>query len=96
MKMERSNPIPPDLQAEVEALANLPDDQIRTDDIPEVHDWRNAKRGMFYQPAQQQQIALGIDADLIEWFKTHSSNDEGYETSINNVLREYVAQRKAS
>ena len=93
MKKERSNPIPAELQAEVEALADLPDDQIRTDDVPEVLDWSNAKRGVFYQPVQQQ-ITLQLDADLIEWFKTHHTSNEGYQGSINRVLREYVAQQQ--
>ena len=35
--------------AELEALAALPDDQINTDDIPEVTDWSNAQRGLFYR-----------------------------------------------
>ena len=94
MKKERFNPIPPELEAEVEALADLPDDQIRTDDIPEVLDWSNAKRGMFYQPAQRQ-ITLQIDDDLIEWFEARSTQDEGCQTSINRALREYVAQQQA-
>lgn len=92
MKKERSNPIPSELQAEVEALAALPDDQIQTDDMPEVKDWSNAKRGVLYRPVKQQ-ITLRLDADLIEWFKTHHSQNEGYQTSINRALREYISQR---
>ena len=94
MKKERFNPIPSELQAEVEALADLPDDQIQTDDSPEVLDWSNARRGVFYQPSQQE-ITLRLDADLVEWFKTHRTDGEGYQTSINKALREYVAQRQA-
>ncbi|MBE9061658.1 BrnA antitoxin family protein [cf. Phormidesmis sp. LEGE 11477] len=92
MKKERSNPIPSELQAEIEALAALPDEQIQTDDIPEVQDWSSAKRGVFYRPVKQQ-ITLRLDADLIEWFKAHHSKDEGYQTSINRALREYVSAR---
>ena len=92
MKKERSNPIPSELQAEIEALAALPDEQIQTDDIPEVQDWSSAKRGVFYRPVKQQ-ITLRLDADLIEWFKENHSKDEGYQTSINRALREYVSQR---
>jgi len=51
-------------QAEIEALAGLPDDQINTQDIPEVSDWSEAKRGMFYRPIKQQ-ITLRLDADVI-------------------------------
>jgi hypothetical protein len=59
-----------------------------------VLDWSGAKRGLFYRPIKQQ-ITLRLDADLIDWFKTHYPQDEGYQTSINRVLREYVAQNQS-
>ena len=62
MKKERFNPIPSELQAEVDALAALPEDQIQTDDIPEVRDWSDAKRGILYRP-EKRQIMLRLDAD---------------------------------
>jgi uncharacterized protein (DUF4415 family) len=93
MKKEHSNPVPPEIQAEIDALA-ASDEPIRTDLIPEVLDWSGAKRGLFYRPIKQQ-ITLRLDADLIDWFKTHHSQDEGYQTSINRVLREYVAQNQS-
>ncbi|MEL6490971.1 MAG: BrnA antitoxin family protein [Cyanobacteria bacterium J06634_6] len=94
MKKERSNPIPSEMQAELDVLAALPDEQIQTDDIPEVQDWSNAKRGVLYRPVKRQ-ITLRLDADLIEWFKAHHSQGEGYQTSINHALREYVSQQTA-
>ena len=94
MKKERSNPIPSELQAEIDALAALPDDQIQTDDILEVRDWSSAKRGVLYRPVKQQ-IMLRLDADLIEWFKAHHSQDEGCQTRINRALREYISQQTA-
>ncbi|NCR42620.1 MAG: BrnA antitoxin family protein [Microcystis aeruginosa W13-11] len=93
MKKRHSNPVPPEIQAEIDALAALPEDQINTDDIPEVSDWSGAKRGLFYRPIKQQ-ITLRLDADLIDWFKNHHAPGEGYQTSINRALREYVAQRE--
>lgn len=93
MKKGHSNPLPLEIQAEVQALAAMPEDQVKTDDIPEVKDWRGAKRGLFYRPIKQQ-ITLRLDADLIDWFKNHHQPDEGYQTSINRALREYVAQQQ--
>ena len=95
MKKMHSNPVPPEVQAEIDALAasNAP---IRTDLIPEASgDWSEAKRGLFYRP-EKQQITLRLDADLIDWFKTNPAPDEEYQASINRVLREYVARRSAS
>jgi len=53
MKKGDSNPVPPEIQAEIDALA----------------------------------------ADLIDWFKTQATQEEGYQTSINRALREYVETR---
>ena len=91
MKKRHSNPVPPEIQTEIDVLSSLPEDQIKTDDIPEVRDWSGAKRGIFYRPIKQQ-ITLRLDADLVEWFKGHHLPDEGYQTSINRALREYVEQ----
>lgn len=78
-------------KAELEALANLPEEQINTLDMPEVKDWTDAKRGMFYR-SQKKQITIRLDADIIDWFKKHYPKGEGYQTNINRVLREYVRQ----
>jgi uncharacterized protein (DUF4415 family) len=94
MKKERSNPVPPEIQAEIDALTaskQLP----RTDLIPEATgDWSGAKRGLFYRPVKQQ-ITLRLDADVIDWFKKHHPQGEGYQTSINRALREYVMQNQS-
>jgi uncharacterized protein (DUF4415 family) len=78
-------------QAEIEALADIPDDEINTQDIPEQRDWSGAKRGLFFRPVKQQ-LTLRLDAYLIDWFKQHAAQGQGYQTGINNALREYVAQ----
>jgi uncharacterized protein (DUF4415 family) len=75
MKKERSNLVQPEIQAEIDALA-ASDKSIRTDLIPEVLDWSGAKRGLFYRPIKQQ-IALRLDADLVEWFKKSPSPERG-------------------
>jgi uncharacterized protein (DUF4415 family) len=76
--------------AKLDALARLPDDEIDTTDIPEQLDWSGSKRGQFYRPVKKQ-ITLRIDADVIEWFRQHTVAD-GYQTRINEALRDYVAQ----
>jgi uncharacterized protein (DUF4415 family) len=93
MNKETSERLTAKQKAQLEALSTLSDDQINTDDIPEVLDWSTAKRGLFYRPIKQQ-ITLRLDADLIDWFKTHHPQSEGYQTSINRALREYVVQQQ--
>jgi uncharacterized protein (DUF4415 family) len=93
MKKENSSSITPAQKAELDALAALPDDQINTRDIPEQKDWSGARRGLFFRPIKKQ-LTIRLDADVIDWFKTHASNGEGYQTSINSALREYVVQHE--
>ena len=87
---------------ELTKLAELPDDQIDTVDIPEIPDasWQHARRAEFFRPIKQP-VTIRLDADVIDWFKTKAP-EGGYQTEINRVLRGYmvdaetVASKKAS
>lgn len=57
--------------------------------IPEISGWMVADRGDFYRPVKEQ-ITLRLDKDVIAWFKT---GGEGYQTRINEVLRDYVLSK---
>lgn len=82
-------------KAELAALAAMSDDEIDTTDIPEVPmDWSKARRGVFYRPVKQQ-ITLRLDADIIDWFKLTASDGKGYQTCINQALREHVQRESA-
>lgn len=87
--------LPPRVQRELAALANMPEDKIDTADIPEVLDWSGARRGVFYRPVKQQ-ITLRLDADVVAWFRANASADRGYQTAINTTLRDHVARQLAS
>ena len=88
------NELPPEVQAQIRALESLPDDQIDTTDAPEILDWSDAKRGVFYRPVKQQ-ITLRIDADVIAWFKAQAQGGRGYQTDINSALREHVQRTQS-
>ena len=83
--------LPPDVQAQIRALEALPDDKIDTTDAPEILDWSDAKRGVFYRPVKRQ-ITLRLDADIIAWFKARARGGRGYQTDINGALREHVVR----
>ena len=89
------NELPPDVQVQIRALEALPEDQIDTTDAPEILDWSDARRGVFYRPVKQQ-ITLRIDADIIAWFKDHAPDGCGYQTDINGALREHVQRTSRS
>ena len=89
MKRGASKRLTPEQAAELKSLADLPDDAIDTSDAPELPDWSGAKRGIFYRPLKQQ-LTLRLDADVVAWFRRHTTAEEGYQTRINRALREYV------
>ncbi len=78
---------------ELQALADLPDEQIDTSDIPPLSDEQLASmvRGRFYRPVKQQ-ITARLDADVLAWLK---SGGKGYQGRMNAILRrEMLAQRR--
>jgi len=91
MKKGTSKRLTPKQRAELKSLTALPDDAIDTSDAPELLDWSGAKRGLFYRPVKQQPT-LRLDADILAWFKSHTTYNEGYLTRINRALREYVQE----
>jgi uncharacterized protein (DUF4415 family) len=90
--MRKGNPEPltPKLQAELEALAAMPESEIDTTEMPEIADWSGALRGAFYRPIKKP-LSLRIDADVIDWFQRQG---QGYQTKMNAVLREYVERHR--
>ncbi len=91
MKKTANKPLTATQLADLDALAKIPDDKINVSEMPEQLNWSGARRGMFYRPVKRQ-ITLRIDADLIEWFRQQAPEESGYQTRINEALREYVAQ----
>jgi uncharacterized protein (DUF4415 family) len=92
MKRYVSKGITPEIQANLDYLSTLSDEDIDLSDIPEITDWTGWQRGKFYRPVKQQ-LTLRLDADLIHWFKTHSDEGRGYQTRINAALRRFVEEQ---
>lgn len=66
------------------------DEDIDTSDIPEITPEQFAKaivRKGLKPVARKRQITLRIDEDVIDWFKHRGP---GYQTQINELLREYM------
>jgi uncharacterized protein (DUF4415 family) len=93
MKKKVFESVTPAQRTELESLARLPDDAIDTSDVPEVLDWSTARRGVFYRPVKRQ-LTLRLDADVVAWFKSQAKSAKGYQTRINQALREYVQSQQ--
>lgn len=89
----RTKPFSPEELDQLAALAALPDEEIDTSDIPEISEenWALARRGAFYRPLKRP-VTIRLDADVIGWFKDHAEGS-GYQTAINRVLRQHVAEQ---
>ena len=74
---------------EIAALRRLKDEDIDLSDIPEIRDWRKAVVGKFYRPIKKS-LTIRLDADVLAWLKAQG---KGYQTRINNVLREAMEDR---
>ena len=48
--MKKANRLTQEQLNELEALNNLPEERINTDDVPEVRGWTYFRRGAFYLP----------------------------------------------
>lgn len=85
----------PEIEAELDRLAAMPDDTIDLSDMPEVTDWSNWRRGKFYRPLKKQ-VTLRLDADVLEWFKARNGGARGYQTQINAALRRVMDADKGT
>ncbi len=76
--------------AAFKALADRPDTEIDTSDIPEWTDsaFKDAVRGRFYRPLKAQ-ITAKIDMDVLTWLK---SEGPGYQSRMNAILRREMLQ----
>ena len=90
MKKGNPKPLTPELQAELDALAAMPESEIDTSDMPPITDWSHSVRGPLYRPIKRP-LSLRLDADIIDWFQRQG---QGYQTRMNIALREYVERHR--
>jgi uncharacterized protein (DUF4415 family) len=96
---ELPSSLTPEQEALAKRLAAQPDKYIDFSDIPctTEADWKGAVRGDF-KPIKRS-ITIRLDADVLTYYRTRAITDApatradaGYQTLINQVLREYMAR----
>lgn len=77
---------------ELRALADVPNEEIDTSDLPPLSDAQLAGmvRGRFYRPVKQQ-ITARLDADVLAWLK---AGGKGYQGRMNAILRQAMQRAK--
>lgn len=61
------------------------------------YDFSTGKRGAIEpMPAGKTRITIRLDKDVIDWFRyqVESKGGGNYQTMINNVLREYIYEKR--
>ena len=57
------------------------------------YDFSKGKRGPVIPQKGKTRITIFIDTDVLEWFRDEAERDgRGYQTAINQALRNYIKQ----
>ena len=82
-------------RAELEALAQMPDEDIDFSDISEGPlNPANIRRGKFYVPVKQQ-ATLTLDEYVINWFNETEPDEKARDEAINQALIAYIIDQNA-
>jgi uncharacterized protein (DUF4415 family) len=59
----------------------------------EEYDFSKGKRGPVISNKGKTRITIFIDSDILEWFRDEAKREgRGYQTAINQALRNYIKQ----
>lgn len=61
----------------------------------EEYDFSTGKRGVVIPQQGKTRITICIDTDILEWFRDEAEREgQGYQTAMNQALRNYIRQDK--
>jgi uncharacterized protein (DUF4415 family) len=67
----------------------------KKDEMLEEYDFSKGKRGPVIPNKGKTRITIFIDTDILEWFRDEAEREGwGYQTAINQALRNYIKQDK--
>ncbi len=65
----------------------------RKNEVLEEYDFSKGKRGPVIPHRGKTRITIFIDTDVLEWFRDEAEREgRGYQTAINQALRNYIKQ----
>ena len=65
----------------------------KKDEMLKEYDFSKGKRGPVIPHKGKTRITIFIDTDILEWFRDESEREgRGYQTAINQALRNYIRQ----
>ncbi len=67
----------------------------KKNEMLEEYDFSKGKRGPVLSPKGKTRITIFIDTYILEWFRDEAEREgRGYQTEINQALRNYIKQDK--
>ena len=79
--------------AELQTLADLPDELIDTSDMPEIPPAAKGEVGKFYRPVMVD-VTLRLDNYIIKWFKENTENGADCDAAINHALLGHIMRKR--
>ena len=65
----------------------------KKNEILQEYDFGKGKRGPVIPQKGKTRITIFIDTDILEWFRDEAEREgRGYQTEINQALRNYIKQ----
>jgi uncharacterized protein (DUF4415 family) len=65
----------------------------KKNEMLEEYDFSKGKRGPVISHKGKTRITIFIDTDILEWFRDKAEHEgRGYQTEINQALRDYIKQ----
>jgi uncharacterized protein (DUF4415 family) len=69
----------------------------KKDEMLKEYDFSKGERGPVLPQKGKTRITIFIDTDILEWFRNEAEREgRGYQTEINQALRNYIKQDKRS
>jgi len=67
----------------------------KSKDIEKEYDFSKGKRGPVIPQQGKTRITICIDTDVLQWFRDDAEREgQGYQTAMNQALRNYMKQDK--
>jgi len=65
----------------------------KKNEMLEEYDFSKGKRGLVIPQKGKTRITIFIDTDILQWFRDGAEREgRGYQTAINQALRNYIKQ----
>jgi len=67
----------------------------KKNEVLKEYDFSKGKRAPVIPPKGKTRITIYIDTDILDWFRDEAEREgRGYQTEINEALRNYIKQDK--